>query len=141
MKKKLVAAGFGALLMMGVMAGPASAAPLDGTRTCAAIDATLSELKLDDAPEVGDVVTDGTLTVTITAVATNPDGEAIGFKGTASGATVQYVIVKAGQGTKVYTGFVGGLLQTPSGDFLFTPGQAVTGKKHHQEISYIAFCY
>lgn len=130
----------------------AEAGELDGMRSCAEIAAAegvaLSEVKLDRAPVIGDVVVQGPLSVTITDVKTKEDGEVIGFKGSALGVPVQYVIVKSGQTTKVYDmsvvssdgGFTLENTFSPGG-FLFTAGQAVTGKSSHQQISYLAFCY
>ena len=141
-----------AIALVTTMVGSADAGSLDGSRTCAEVGASegvaLSEVKLDRAPVVGDVVTQGPLAVTITAVDTKPDGEVVGFKGAAAGVPVQYVIIKAAGFTKVYDMSVvssdGGFAvenQFSPGRFLYTTGQASTDKRYHQEISYIAFCY
>ena len=80
---------------------------------------------------VGQVITDGTFTVTITDVDLKADGsgEAYGFAIDASGASVFYVIVKGGPTSIRH---VNG--QTTDLDTRVGPGR-------HYEISNVTFCY
>ena len=124
-------AAAGAMLLAGTMAGtaPASAVPLGGNQDCRA---GFTTLKIDRAPVEGEVITDGTLTVTITHVDLKIDGsgEAYGFAISSSGASVVYVIVKGGPRSVAY-----GAIRTTDLDTVLNPGGT------HYGISNVKFCY
>jgi hypothetical protein len=131
-------------------AAPAEAAgPNAGKRTCAEINPAYSELKHDSGDlSIGQVITDGTLSVTITDLKMKDDPEIIGFTGE-SNIPVSHVILKGSNTTLVYSGFpsngAGGSLivnpfQPPAkGLYLYTPFKQSNGK--HYGLSYVAFCY
>jgi hypothetical protein len=128
-------------------ASPAGAGKLDGKTSCAEINPLLAELTYPSgALSVGQVISDGTLSVTVTGVASKAFGT-IGFTGT-SDIVVRNVIVAAGSATKVYGHFAafgtGSLLENPSqpaakGRYLYSPVDATSRK--HLPITSLSFCY
>lgn len=125
----LVAAGtmLAASTVLGV--GPASAASGGGNQDCGAGYITL---KIDRQPVLGEVISDGTLSVTITQVDYKVDGsgEAYGFSYTSVGASTVYVIVKGGTQSVAY-----GSARTTDLDTILGPGG------RHYGISNVKFCY
>lgn len=122
-------AAAGAALVTAIATAPASAETMGGNQSCGA---GFSTLKIDRAPVAGEVITDGTLSVTITAVDLKVDGsdEAYGFAYTSSGATTVDVIVKGGPWSVSY-----GPSRTTDLDTTLAPGGA------HYGISNVKFCY
>ena len=124
-------AAAGATLLASTMLGaaPASAAVNGGNQDCRA---GFTTLKIDRAPVEGEVITDGTLTVTITDVDLKVDGsgEAFGFAITTSGASAVYVIVKGGPRSVAF-----GVGRTTDLDTVLSPGG------RHYGISNVKFCY
>jgi hypothetical protein len=119
-----------ALLVAGVgVAAPATAATGGGNQACRA---GFSTLKIDRAPVLGETITKGTFSVTITDVDLKADGsgEAYGFSFTSSGASKVYVIVKGGPDSNVHP--VG---ETTDLDTSLSPGG------RHYGISNVKFCY
>lgn len=120
--------------MVGPLATPpAGAAQIEGVYRCSDRDPNLVEIKLDRAPVVGDVITDGTVTITITAVTYKADGsgEVVGFD-FESDSPVS-LIVKGGKYSKTY------YFNAPT-----TGGTGWTATKAngtHYEVSFAAFCY
>lgn len=125
----LAAAGATLLASTVVAAAPASAETGGGNQTCGA---GFTTLKIDRAPVEGEVITDGTLTVTITDVDLKIDGsgEAFGFAISTSGASVVYVIVKGGPHSVSY-----GPGRTTDLDTILGPSGT------HYGISNVQFCY
>jgi hypothetical protein len=140
-RRRVLAALAGAALAVtagGVAAMPAQAAAGGGNISCSSIDSRYKELKYDlDHGDlfVGQVISDGTLRVTITEVFFKKDGDLVGFSFTAN-IPVDAVIVKGGsQPAKVY-----GKLQPAKTSYtrLFTP---VKAPGTHFAISNVKFCY
>jgi hypothetical protein len=125
----LAAAGVTFLAASVAGAAPASAVAGGGNQDCRA---GFTTLKIDRAPVEGEVITDGTLTVTITDVdlKTDGSGEAYGFAISSSGASVVYVIVKGGPRSVAY-----GATRTTDLDTVLSPGG------RHYGISNVKFCY
>jgi hypothetical protein len=138
--RRRVLAGAASLALAGtvgmVAAAPAQAVPGGGNVSCSSLDARYVELKLDDAPRAGQVITDGTLRVTITSVKTKAEGEVVAFSFEAN-IPVSAVIVKASTKTKIYGVPAGGQARTVFTN-LFAPTKP--DGKHHG-ISWVAFCY
>lgn len=111
------------------VAAPASAETTGANRTCGT---GFTALKIDRAPVEGEVISDGTLTVTVTDVDLKVDGsgEAFGFAISTSGASVVYVIVKGGPHTVSY-----GPTRTTDLDTILGPSGT------HYGISNVTFCY
>jgi hypothetical protein len=142
-RRRALAALAGAALAVtvgGVAAMPAQAAPGGGNIACSSIDSRYLELKYDlDQGDlfVGQVISDGTLEVTITEIFRKQDGsgDIAGFSFTAD-IPVDAVIVKGGsQPAKVYGRYMSA---TTSYSRLFTP---VKGDGTHFGISNVKFCY
>jgi hypothetical protein len=129
----VIAIALGATLV----ASPAQAG--DWTQ-CTDLDPTYKTLKYDGEPYVGQVISNGDLSITVTAVQKKDRGaEVVGFAWTSSDPGPQAVIIKGGTGTKVYPSVNG---RTDSEFIMFAPtkGPAGSGSKHHG-ISNIQFCY
>jgi hypothetical protein len=125
------AAVVGATLLiasLGTMA-PTSAVENGGNRDC---NAGFTTLKYDGMPTLGDVYTDGTLTVTVTGVDYKADGsmEIYGFSADITGASTFYVIVKGGPTSIRHSNG-----QTTDLDTRLGPGG------RHYGISNVKFCY
>jgi hypothetical protein len=125
----LAAAGVTFLAATVAGVAPASAETGGGNQACRD---GFTALKIDRAPVAGEVITDGTLTVTITDVDLKIDGsgEAFGFAITSSGASVVYVIVKGGPRSVAF-----GAGRTTDLDTVLNPGGT------HYGISNVTFCY
>jgi len=125
----LAAAGLTLVASTLAAAGPAAAADMGGNQDCRA---GFTTLKIDRAPVEGEVITDGTLTVTITDVDLKVDGsgEAFGFAISTSGASAVYVIVKGGPRSVAF-----GVGRTTDLDTVLAPGG------RHYGISNVKFCY
>ena len=123
-----------ALLVMAAL--PAVAAKGGGNLKCSELG--LEELLLDDAPSyVGQIVSNGDVTVEITAVGEKLDGsgEIVKFMWTQlDGPTIDSVVVKGGPANYKYS--------NPYPDYLWAPikGEPGTGSSHH-EISNVRWCY
>lgn len=127
--RSAVTAATAALVVSLGIAAPASAVPGGGNQDCGA---GYTALKIDRAPVEGEVITDGTLSVTITDVDLKIDGsgEAYGFAISTSGASTVYVIVKGGPHSVSY-----GPGRTTDLDTILGPGG------RHYGISNVTFCY
>lgn len=127
------AAVVGATLLVASLGttAPASAGAGGGNQECRDGFTTFKPAE-DFTPVVGDVYTDGTITVTVTSVQKKADGsdEAYGFSIDVTGATTFYVIVKGGN---ISSAFPNG--QTDDLDTRLSPGG------RHYEISNVKFCY
>jgi hypothetical protein len=129
-KARSLAATSAALLVAGVgVSAPAMAAKGGGNQECRA---GFSTLKIDRAPVLGETITKGQFSVTITDVDLKADGsgEAYGFSFSSTGASKVYVIVKGGPDSNAHP--VG---KTTDLDTSLSPGG------RHYGISNVKFCY
>jgi hypothetical protein len=125
----MAAAGATLLTATVFAAVPATAAKGGGNVDCRG---TFLTLKLDRAPVMGETITDGVLTVTITDVDLKADGsgEAYGFAITTEGAAKVYVIIKGGPRSNV----------SPVGKVADLDTSLAPSGRHYG-ISNVTFCY
>ena len=128
--------GAGVSMLGGVGAAkPGDRGRGDPKKACGECATGFSYEKIDGAPEEGDEYTLATgVTITITDVDTNDDGEVVGIKFDADG-FVDKLCIKGGPATEVYTGI------TPDqfdDEWFYAPDNPNSGKKY--EISNVAYC-